>query len=98
MAERERERERFIHGLSAEMDAVDAQLDQWRTEFTGPGGEQQTATELEDLERRRDALRRRSQELEDFDGDAWDEERREIERARRDLQESLERVRQRLRH
>ena len=95
------ERKRFMHELGAELDAIDSQLDQYRTEFRGESGHRaksDTDEKLRVMEQRREHLRQRSRELEDFDGDEWVSTRRDIESARDDLKRSLARARNEMRH
>ncbi|HEX7046300.1 MAG TPA: hypothetical protein VF275_01835 [Gammaproteobacteria bacterium] len=94
-------RQEFMSRLSAELDAIDAQLDQFRAEFRDEstmGAKFRTDDKLETLEQRRDAIRQRSRELEDADGDRWEASRRDIENARNDLRRSLDEARNHLRH
>ena len=48
------------------------------------------ARRLEDIETEREALRQRSEELEDFDGDRWMRAKNDIDQARQRLRDSLE--------
>lgn len=83
------DRQRFLHELKAELDSLEAQVNRYRAEFhQGEGA--LDARRLEEIEAQRDALRRRSQGLEDFDGDNWERAKADIEDARRRLRESLE--------
>ncbi|MBW3566387.1 MAG: hypothetical protein KY410_00275 [Proteobacteria bacterium] len=86
------DRKRFLHELGAELDAIDSQLDQYRAEFREEStfGNRHTPGELA---QRREHLRKRSRELEDFDGAEWDSERREIEAARDELKRKLAQAR-----
>lgn len=95
------DRKRFLHELGAELDAIDSQLDQYRTEFRAPSKQDakfDTDEKLRTLEQRREHIRERSRELEDFDGDEWDAARRDIENARDDLKRSLARARNQQQH
>lgn len=82
------DRKRFLHELGAELDAIDSQLDQYRAEFRDESMLDRKHSPGE-LAQRREHLRKRSRELEDFDGDGWDSERREIEAARDELKRKL---------
>lgn len=95
------ERKRFLHELGAELDAIDSQLDQYRAEFRNEakqGAKFETDEKLRTLEQRREHIRDRSRDLEDFDGDEWVAARRDIENARDDLKRSLARARNQLQH
>lgn len=101
MADRKQARHQFMEWLGRDLDAIDAQLDEWRAEHRDEatmGAKFNTDERLAVLERRREEIRRRSRELEDFDGDDWDRVRREIEQARDDLKASLARARNQTRH
>lgn len=90
------DRRRFLDELGVELDAIDSQLDQYRTEYRGESThDAKTGPEdrLRLLEQRREHIRQRSRELEDFDGDEWEAARRDIENARDDLKRSLARAR-----
>lgn len=98
MADRKQE---FLARMNAELDSIDAQLDQYRGEQRDEstmGAKFRTDDTLAGLERRRDELRRRSRELEGAEGEAWDAARRDVERAREELRDSLDRNRDSLRH
>lgn len=98
MADRKQD---FLARMNAELDAIDAQLDQFRSEFrdeSTTGAKFRTDDRLETLEQRRDDIRRRSRELEDFRGDDWEGARRDIENARNDLRRSLDDARNHSRH
>lgn len=84
------DRKRFLEYLHHEMDAIDTQLDQWRAETRGPGGRSMSQEEIQALEQRRNEIRKRSKELEDFKGDAWDDARKDVERAQRELKQSID--------
>lgn len=86
------DRKRFLHELGAELDAIDSQLDQYRAEFRDESTFDRKHSPSE-LAQRREHLRKRSRELEDFDGDGWDSERREIEAARDELKRKLAQAR-----
>jgi len=94
------DRKRFLHELGAELDAIDSQLDQFRTEFRNePGSGAATgADKLGTLEQHRADIHKRSRDLENFDGDDWESARRDIEAARDNLKRSLARARNQLRH
>lgn len=95
------DRREFVARMNSELDAIDRQLDEFRAEFRGEstmGAKFQTDDKLEVLEQRREEIRRRSRELEDFDGDNWDAKRRDMENARNDLSRSFDEARNRLRH
>lgn len=95
------EREKYLKQLNAELDAIDAQLDQFRAErplsgLNVPGG---TDAEIRELKRREDEIRRRADQLEETgDDDAWREDLRGIEAAWSELKASVSRVRDRLRY
>lgn len=95
MADRKQE---FLARMNAELDAIDAQLDEFRANYRDGTEAARTHGGLETLEQRRDAIRRRSRELEDLDGDDWDAARLEIENARNDLRRTLEESRNSPRH
>lgn len=98
MADRKQE---FLNWLSRDLDAVDAQLDEWRAQHRDEstmGAKFDSDDRLSTLEQRREDIRRRSKELEDFDGDEWERARRELEQARDDLQHSLDDARNHTRH
>src|SRR5690606_16236079 len=70
MADRKQE---FLARMNAELDAIDAQLDEFRAKYRGEAAADGTDEHLlGTLAERRDAIRRRSRELEDLDGDDWD--------------------------
>lgn len=95
------DRKRFLHELGAELDSIDSQLDQFRAEFrdeSKQGAKFETDEKMRTLEQRREHIRERSQDLEDFDGDEWEAARRDIENARDDLKRSLAQARNQLRH
>lgn len=95
------DRKRFLNELGADLDAIDSQLDQYRAEFrdeSKQGAKFETDDKLRTLEQRREHIRARSRDLEDFDGDEWEAARRDIENARDDLKRSLARARNQLQH
>lgn len=95
------DRKRFLHELGAELDAIDSQLDQYGAEFRDEsthGAKFKTDDNLRVMQQRREEIRRRSQDLEDFDGDEWEGARRDIENARDDLKRSLARARNQMHH
>lgn len=95
------ERRRFLDELGADLDAIDSQLDQYRAEFRDEskhGAKFETDDKLRTLEQRREHIRKRSRDLENFDGDEWEAARRDIENARDDLKRSLARARNQLQH
>src|SRR5690606_8091037 len=80
----------FPERAKAELDSLEAQVNRYRTEFhQGQGAVD--ARRLEEVEAQREALRRRSEDLEGFDGDAWQRAKDDVEEARRRLRETLER-------
>lgn len=94
-------RREFLRRMNGELDAIDAQLDQFRTQFRNEstmGAKFGTGEELDALERRRNEIRRRSEELENFAGDDWESMRREIESARNDLRRAVDEARNQPRH
>lgn len=94
-------RREFLARMNAELDAIDSQIDQFRAEFRDEstmGATFGTDDRIDTLNRRRDDIRRRSRELEDFDGDNWETARRDIENARDDLTRSLHQARNNLCH
>lgn len=98
MADRKQD---FLEWLSRDLDAIDAQLDEWRTQHGDEatlGAKFDSDERLSTLERRREDIRRRSKELEDFEGDEWERARRELEQARNDLKASLAESRNRTMH
>ncbi|HEX7031076.1 MAG TPA: hypothetical protein VF254_10790 [Gammaproteobacteria bacterium] len=101
MADHTQGRQEFLSRMRAELDSIDAQLDQFRSEYRDEatlGAKFRSDDTLETLERRRRDIDRRSRELEDFRGDNWEAARREIENARDDLRRSLDEARNRTRH
>lgn len=101
MTERKQDKHQFLEWLGRDLDAIDAQLDQWRAEYrneSNMGAKFSTDDKLAVLERRREEIRRRSRELEDFEGEDWERARRELEQARDDLKRSLARARNQTMH
>ena len=95
------DRRQFLANLGPELDAIDAQLDQYRAEYRDEsthGAKFETDDRLKTLEQRREHIRKRSRDLENFDGDEWEAARRDIENARDDLKRSLARARNETRH
>lgn len=92
MADRKQE---FLTRMGAELDAIDAQLDQYRAQLRKAPGAQRNDAGLESLKQQRDDIHRRSRALKDFDGENWDAAQRDIENARRELRRSLDEMRQR---
>lgn len=94
------DRKRFIEELNADLAAIDAQLDQFMTQYREnvQGAKFRTDDRLDTLQQRRENIRTRSRDLEEFEGDDWNARRREIENARDDLKRSLARVRNQLHH
>lgn len=84
------DRQRFLRELKAELDSLEAQVNRYRAEFQQGEGAMD-ARRLEEIEEQREALRRRSEGLEDFAGDQWERARADVEEARRRLRETLER-------
>lgn len=94
-------KESFLARMNAELDAIDAQIDQFRAQHRAGstmGAKFESDDSLDALEQRRDAIRRRSRELEDLEGDDLEAARRDIENARNDLRRSLDEARERTRH
>lgn len=94
-------RREFLRRMNGELDSIDAQLDEFRTQVRNEstmGVHSIASDELDALERRREEIRRRSTDLENLAVDDWEAMRREIENARNDLRRAVDEARNPPRH